>query len=88
MNHAVAQQIVLVDDDVAEVDPHAEDDAPFRRHPRLIGGDGSDGNRAPHRVDHGGELHQRAIAHQLDDAALVLRDERLGGSACALSASP
>ena len=32
---------------------------------------------ALHGVDHAAELAQRAVAHELDDAAMVLRDQRL-----------
>ncbi len=36
-----------------------------------------DRDRACHRVDDAGELDQGAVAHELDDAAPVLGDERL-----------
>ena len=39
--------------------------------PRWIGDGAGDG------VDHAAELAQRAVAHELDDAAMVLRDQRL-----------
>ena len=34
-------------------------------------------HRAGHRIDHRGELDDRAVAHQLDDAALVLGQQRV-----------
>ena len=36
-------------------------------------------DRAGHGVDHRGELDDRPVAHQLDDAALVLGQERIDG---------
>ena len=36
-----------------------------------------DQDGAPHRVDDARELAERAVPHKLDDAALVLGDERL-----------
>ena len=38
----------------------------------ALGGDG-----AGDRIDHAAELAERAVAHELDDAAMVLRDQRL-----------
>jgi hypothetical protein len=32
------------------------------------------GKRAFDRIDHAGELHERAITHQLDDTAVVVSD--------------
>ena len=36
-----------------------------------------DGRGALHGIDHAGELDQRAVAHQLDDAAMILGDRRI-----------
>ena len=44
------------------------------RHPAL------DRDGAGDRIDHAAELAERAVAHELDDAALVLRDQRLDES--------
>ncbi len=74
----VAVDVVAVDDDVADVDADAQADAPVLRHlgrPRAhavlhVDGEGQ-------RVDDAGELHQRPVAHQFDDAAVVLGDLRL-----------
>ena len=70
---AVAKNIVLLDDHVAQIDADAELDPSRRRHigiaprhPALdLGG-------ARHRVYDAVELHQHAIAGRLDDAAAVL----------------
>ena len=75
---AVAVDIVRLDDDVAEVDPHAEQHAAFLRligvqlgHRRL------DRHRALDRVDHAGELDQRAVAGLFHDSAVPLGDPRI-----------
>ncbi len=67
--------IVARDDDVATVDPDAENNAPIFglvgiafRHAQLnFGG-------AAHRIDDAGELDQHPVAHELDDTAVVLCD--------------
>ncbi len=70
--HAVAGDVLTIDDDFTEIDADPIPDlAHFwnaciaRRH-RLLNRDGDvDG------ADHAGELHQRAIDHQFDDAAVI-----------------
>ena len=71
--HAVAVDVVAIDDYVAQVDADAKDYGAifglvliFRRHGTL------DVDRALDSVNHAGELDQRAIAHQLNDASVVL----------------
>ena len=86
----VAEDVAVLDDDVALVDADAELDAPLGRdvgvalgHLALhLGG-------AAHRVDHAGELDQQAVAGRLDDAAAVLGDlrDRSARAASALSAA-
>ena len=68
---AVAEDVAVLDDDVADVDADTELDAMVRRqrgiafgHRRLHLG------RATQRVDNAGELDQQAVAGRLDDAAL------------------
>jgi hypothetical protein len=73
---AVAQNIIAVDDDVAQIDANAECDAVIFldvgiacRHALLhfdhaLGG-----------IHHGGEFQQQAIAHGFDDAAAVALDQ-------------
>ena len=70
---AIAEDIVVLDDHVAEIDADAELDPPRRRHigiaprhPPL------DLGSARHRVNDAAELHQHAVAGRLDDAAPVL----------------
>ena len=71
----VAIDIVVLDDNVADVDANAELDAPIIgdagvaiRHTRLHG----DG--ALHGIDDAAELDQHAVTCRLDDAAVALRD--------------
>ena len=76
--HAVAKYVVAFHDDVAEIDADTEFDAPRLRHVNVafahlaldIGGAG-------HRVHDARELHQHAVAGQLDDAAPMLGDLRV-----------
>ena len=73
--HAVAVNVIPIDDDVAEVysDPQLEPlffgkiGVAIRHRSLNVG-------RALHRVDDAGELDQHPIAHQLDDASMMLRD--------------
>src|SRR5216683_591545 len=72
---AVAEYVVVLDDDVADVDADAEVDAAFCRYwgiafghcPLQLG-------RASERVDDAGELDQEAVAGGLDDAAVMAGD--------------
>ena len=76
--HAVAVDVVALDDDVAEVDTDAKANALVLGNARLAPGHGAlDLDGALHGVDHARELHQRAVAHQLDDASVVRRDRRI-----------
>ena len=36
-----------------------------------------DGDRARHRIDHRAELDDRAVAHELDDPAVALGEQRI-----------
>jgi len=75
---AVAVDVVAVDDDVADVDADAVDDSALDGDLRVIFLDRGlqlDGEK--HRVDHAGEFHQRAIAHQFDGAAAIGPGPRL-----------
>jgi hypothetical protein len=76
--HAVAEDVVALVDDVADVDADAQDDPAVvrdadvaQRHAAL------EVDREPHRVDDARELEQQAVAHRLDDAAVVLGDLRV-----------
>ena len=72
----VAEDVVAVDDHVAEIDPDAPFDARGGRlgpigHRRLpLGG-------ATHRVDDAGELDEQPVAGGLDDAAVMLGNRRI-----------
>jgi hypothetical protein len=70
---AVAKDIVAVDDDVADVDPHPEHDLPFRSDARVAPDHAAlDLDGAADRIHDAGEFHQHPIAGGLDDAAVVL----------------
>ncbi len=72
---AIAEEIVAVEDHVAEIDPDPELDAAVGRidgvalRHRLLHRDGT-----AHRVDDAAELGQHPVACGLDDAALMLGD--------------
>jgi hypothetical protein len=75
---AIAQNVVVLDDDVADVDANAERDAPALRDGRFALGDSLlNRDRAFDGIDRARELDQRSVAHQLDHAAAVLGDQRL-----------
>jgi len=75
---AVAVEVVAFDDHIAEIDADAQFDALVRRdacvplRDRLLHLD-----RATHRIDDAGKLHQYTVAGGLDDAAVVLGDLRI-----------
>ena len=72
---AVAEDVVALDDDVAEVDADAEFDARLvGRAAVAVGHAGLDLDGAAHRLDDAGELDQQAVAGALDDAAAVVGD--------------
>ena len=74
--HAIAIDIAVLEDDVAEVDADAELDAPVGRHvgiapPHAV----LDLDGGAHSVSYAVELDQQAVASGLDDAAIVLFDD-------------
>ena len=72
---AVAVDVVVVADDVAEIDADAELDAPLGRHIGIaLGHLALHLDRAAHRIDDAGEFDQHAVAGGFDDAAAMLRD--------------
>ena len=75
---AVAEDVVALDDDVADVDADAEGNAPILGY---LGGAVSHRrlhlDRAAHSIDHARELQQQAVAGGLDDAAAVAGDRRV-----------
>ena len=75
---AVAVDVVALDDHVAEIDADAQLDAVVRRDIRVpLGHRLLHLDRAAHRIDDAGKLHQHAVAGGLDDAAVVLGDLRI-----------
>src|SRR5262249_54777585 len=72
---AVAENVLLVVDHVAEVDADAVFDASGLRHAGVtLAHAALNLDRAAHGVDHRGELDQRAIAGQFHELAAVLLD--------------
>src|SRR5205085_11887186 len=63
----VAKNIVVVDDDITDVNPDSEFDPDVLRDVRIARRHAALGlDRATHRVDRAGELHQYSIARCLD----------------------
>src|SRR6516164_6827508 len=75
---SIAIEVATLDHHVAEVDPNPEDnsavvgDVTVSRVHRFL-----QLHRAIDRVNRAGELHQDAIAHDLDDSAVVICDSGL-----------
>src|SRR5215471_10794621 len=75
----VAEDVVVVDDDVAEIDPDAEIDAPFGLHAGIACGHlALHLDRATNRIDHAHKLAKQTVARCVDDAAAVLPDLGVG----------
>ena len=75
---ALAVDVVVVGDHVAEVDADPELDALCRLEVGVVLGDAPlDLDRTPHRVDDARELDQRAVARELHHTAAVLGDPGL-----------
>jgi hypothetical protein len=81
--------VLSLHDNVAEVDAYAHVDAlPVGHAVVAFGHAALEDNRAFDGIDYAGELGQDAVAHQLEDAAVVLLDFRLENSLrCARSRS-
>ncbi|MEZ5865581.1 MAG: hypothetical protein R3D25_16485 [Geminicoccaceae bacterium] len=76
--HAVAVDVVVVVDDVAEIDADAEPEALALGQMALARLEVAlDGDGAIHGTDDARELDQRAVAHQLDDVAAMRLHGRL-----------
>src|ERR1700682_933463 len=70
--YTVPEDIVVVDDYVAEVNADAEFDPDILRHVGVLRGHATlDFNGTAHRIDGAGKLYQHAVASGLDDAASV-----------------
>ena len=71
--HAVAQDVVAVDDDLAQIDADTVGDAALGGHVRLaLGHAPLHRDRAQDRVDRAAKLDQEPVAGGLDDAPVVL----------------
>ena len=76
--HAVAVEVVAVDDDVAEVDAHAKLEMPVLRHACVaLGHAALDLDGTARGVEHAAELDQEPVAHHLEDAPAVPGDDRI-----------
>ena len=73
--YAVAEYVVAIDDDVADIDADAENDPPIPWH-CLVSADHAalDADGAADRVDYAGELDQHPVARCLHDAAVMPGD--------------
>src|SRR5262245_13036860 len=72
---AIAMSVVALDNDVAQVDSHANIDVAVRRdRPVPLGHAALQDDGALDGIDDAGKLGQQAIAHQLEDVAVVLLD--------------
>ena len=72
---AVAENVVALDDDIADIDADAEfDAAAFRDIGVALAHLALDLSGAGDRIHHARKLDQHAVAGQLDDATLVLGD--------------
>jgi hypothetical protein len=68
----IAENIVFIEDDVADVNADAKIDPEFRRHINILSSHLSlDFHPATRCIDGTGELNQHAIACGLDDAAAM-----------------
>src|SRR5262249_45218208 len=71
----VAVNVVIVDDDAAEIDPYAPIDAGIRRVAGVaLGYPALPFDRAAHRIDDAVEFGEQPVAGGVDDAAVVLGD--------------
>jgi hypothetical protein len=71
----VAENVLLVVDDVAEIDANAKLDSLVLRHAGIAFAHAAlHLDRAAHRIHHARELHQRAVPGGLDDLAAMLLD--------------
>src|SRR5262249_51940814 len=75
---AVAMDIFLLDDHIAQVDADAKDEPAILRDVGIAFSFGAlDGDRTAQGLDHAGELDQQPIPHGLHEAAAMLGNLRL-----------
>src|SRR5204863_2066552 len=71
----VAEDVVVIDDDVADVNADPKFDPLVRRHRRILIGDAAlDFNGTAYCIDGAGKLHQHAVTRGLDDPPAMLGD--------------
>jgi len=76
--HAVAEDVAVLDDNVAHIDPDPELDARLRWHITVpVGHAGLHFGRTVQRVDHATELDEEAVARRLDQPAVMCGDRRI-----------
>ena len=87
--HAVAVDVLVFDDHVAEVDADAKAEPSILGSLGFVGGHAVlPGGSAGDGIHHAGELDQQAVSHQLDDAAAMPGDERLQNLSAQLGEAP
>ena len=80
--HAIAENITSIDDDVADIDAHAELDALLIWHPGIaLGHPALDIKSAAHCVHYAAKLSQHSVPGVLDDPATVFGNLRINKSA-------
>ena len=73
--HAVAENIVVVDDDIADMNPDPVFDSDILSHVGVLRGYAAlDLHRATRRIDGAGELREYAVTRGLDDTAAMHSD--------------
>ena len=83
----VAEDVVVVENDVAEIDADAEMDASLGSHAGVARGHlALHLDRTTNRVDHARKLAEQTIARRVDDATTVLLDLGVGNLSPAFSA--
>jgi hypothetical protein len=73
--NAIAEDVVLVENDVADMNADAEFDPEVLSHIRAVHSDAAlDFNRAARRIDRTGKLDQHSVARSLDNATTMRGD--------------
>ena len=81
--------IVAFDDDVSQVDADAEPEPVVLVSLCFVNADMIlPGHGAVHGVHHAGELDQQPVAHELDDASMILGDQRFENVVAQLRQTP
>jgi len=76
--HPVAEDVVFLDDHVAQIDPDAEPDAPILAHFRLaVDHAALDLHGAAYRIDDTWKFREQPVAGVFHGAAMVLCDLRI-----------